>query len=57
MKTHSLISIICVVLVGKLNYKEWSGKIKYAHIFNDLWDGIYEREVDNSKEKFTLQTP
>jgi hypothetical protein len=43
---HSLISIVGVVLTDKENYLEWSRKIKHTLIFNNLWDGICEGEVD-----------
>jgi hypothetical protein len=43
---HFLISIIDVVLSGKLNYPEQSKKIKHTLIFSNLWDGICKGEDD-----------
>jgi hypothetical protein len=45
--SHSLISIVGMVLTDKENYLEWSRKIKHTLIFNDLWDGICEGENDS----------
>jgi hypothetical protein len=47
---HSLISIVGVVLSGKVNYQEWFRKIKHTLIFNDLWDGICENTGENSDD-------
>ena len=52
--THSLVSIVGVVLSGKENYQERSGNIKHTLIFNDMWDGIFEREDDVAHEKPTV---
>ncbi len=35
-----------VVLNGKENYPKWSRNIKHALIFNDLWKGVCDGEVD-----------
>ena len=47
IKTHSLISIVWVILIGKEDYPKWFRKIKHTLIFNDLWDGICEGENDS----------
>ena len=41
---HSLVSILGVVLTKKDNWLEWSHKVKYTLIFNDLWVGICDED-------------
>ena len=41
---NSLIWIVGVILSGKENYQEWFCKGKNTLIFNDMWDGICEKE-------------
>lgn len=50
---YSLISIVGVVLSGKENYHEWSIKIKYTLIFNELWKEECEGVHVNPLEKPT----
>jgi SH3-like domain-containing protein len=35
--------------VAKINYLEWSRKIKHTLIFNDLWDGICDGDTSPIK--------
>ena len=42
-----------MLLIGKDNYLELLRKSKHTLIFNDMWDGIFEREDDVAHEKPT----
>ena len=39
---QSIAYVVGATLTGKDTYPEWWRKIKYAFIYNDLWDGICE---------------
>ena len=50
---HYVVLIVGVLLVGKDKYPELLRKIKHTLIFNDMWDGICEREDDIAHKKAT----
>ena len=41
-----MVSIVGVVLSGKENYQERARKDQCMLIFNDLWDGTYEGQLE-----------